>query len=90
MKQTTDSGILLYVPRKIRQFVQWSEEDHLYIGYCPDLFPAGGVCHGVTSLEAYAKLCEIVEESVRIAQEQGLALPPPQTRPMREIEAVAS
>ena len=70
-------------------FVHWSEEDRLYIGYCPDLFPAGGVCHGTTSVEAYGKLCEIVEDTVKAAKEQGLRLPPPQTRPMREIEATA-
>ena len=70
-------------------FVHWSEEDRLYVGYCPDLFPAGGVCHGTTAVEAYAKLWEIVEDMVNTAQEQGLALPAPQTRPMREIEAIA-
>ena len=50
-------------------FVRWSDEDQLYVGYCPDLFPAGGVCHGATSLEAYGKLCEIVEDTVKTARE---------------------
>ena len=27
------------------KFVQWSEPDQLFVGYCPDLF-IGGVCHG--------------------------------------------
>ncbi len=44
-------------------FVRWSEEDQLNVGYCPDLFPAGGVCHGSTSVEAYGRLCEIVEDT---------------------------
>jgi predicted RNase H-like HicB family nuclease len=70
-------------------FVRWSEEDRLYVGYCPDLFPAGGVCHGGTSVEAYAKLSEIVEDMVKTAEEQGIALPAAQTRPMREIESIA-
>ena len=70
-------------------FVRWSEEDRLYVGYCPDLFPAGGVCHGVTAVEAYAKLREIVEDTVKTAEEEGIALPSPQTRPMREVEATA-
>jgi predicted RNase H-like HicB family nuclease len=70
-------------------FVRWSEEDQLYVGYCPDLFPAGGVCHAATPPEAYAKLCEIVDDMVTTAEEQGLPLPPPQTRPMREIEELA-
>ena len=69
-------------------FVRWSEEDQGYVGYCPDLFPAGGVCHGATSLEAYRKLYEIVDDTVKTAQEQGLQLPQPQTRPMHEIESL--
>lgn len=66
------------------QFVQWSEEDHLYVGYCPDLFPWGGVCHGATAVEAFTQLSEIVEDTVTTARAQGLELPPASTRPMRE------
>jgi len=69
-------------------FVRWSEEDQSYVGYCPDLFPAGGVSHGATPVEAFATLCEIVEDTVSTAEKQGLPLPPAQTRPMREIELV--
>jgi predicted RNase H-like HicB family nuclease len=67
-------------------FVRWSEEDQMYVGYCPYLFPAGGVCHGQTTIEAYAKLAEIVEDTVQTAEEQGLSIPPALTRAMREIE----
>ena len=67
------------------QFVQWSGEDKAYIGYCPDLFPWGGVCHGATSVAAFTRLSEIVEDMVKTAQAQGLALPPASTRPMREV-----
>jgi predicted RNase H-like HicB family nuclease len=67
-------------------FVQWSEADRLYVGYCPDLFPAGGVCHGETSVEAFEKLTEIVEDTVITAEDQGLELPEPRTRVMREVE----
>ena len=49
-------------------FVRWSEEDQLYV-------PAGGVCHGTSSVEAYAKLVEIVEDTVETAQVQGLPSP---------------
>ena len=69
-------------------FVRWSEEDQLYVGYCPDLFPFGGVCHGATSVEAYGRLCEIVDDTVTTAEQQGISLPSPTTRPMREVEAV--
>ncbi len=70
-------------------FVRWSEEDQAYIGYCPDLFPAGGVCHGKTPVEAFTSLCEIVEDTVSVAAAQGFPLPPAQTRPMREVEVAA-
>jgi predicted RNase H-like HicB family nuclease len=74
---------------KYLAFVRWSDEDKLYIGYCPDLFPAGGVCHAATAVEAYSKLTEIIEDTVTTAVQQGLPLPSCQTRPMREIEVAA-
>jgi predicted RNase H-like HicB family nuclease len=70
-------------------FVRWSDEDRLYVGYCPDLFPAGGICHGTTPQEAFDRLCEAVEDTVTTAESQGLPLPAPQTRPMREVEVAA-
>ncbi len=66
------------------QYIQWSEEDQVYVGYCPDLFPAGGVCHAETSVEAFKILTEVVEDTVSTAQEKGMTLPSPTTRPMRE------
>jgi len=66
------------------QFVRWEDEDGLYVGYCPDLFPYGGVCHGDTPVEAYSRLSEIVADTVATAIEPGEELPPPSTRPMRE------
>jgi predicted RNase H-like HicB family nuclease len=67
-------------------FVQWSKADRAYVGYCPDLFPGGGVCHGATAVEAFKRLCEIVEDTVATAEAKGLRLPPPRTRPMRDVE----
>lgn len=67
-------------------FVQWSQEDQVYVGYCPGLFPGGGVCHGSTPVEAYGRLCEAVEDTVGTAEAQGLELPPPRTRTMRGLE----
>jgi predicted RNase H-like HicB family nuclease len=71
---------------KYLAFVRWSEEDQAYVGYCPDLFPAGGVCRGITPVEAYGVLYEMIEGSVATAEAQGIALPPVHTRPMREVE----
>ena len=67
-------------------FVCWSEEDSLYLGYCPDLFPYGAACHSESRQEAYRLLCDIVSEIVTDAAAEGRTLPEPKTRPMRELE----
>ena len=46
------------------KFVHWSEEDALYVDYCPDLFLWGGVCHAATEEEAYRHLGELVREEI--------------------------
>jgi predicted RNase H-like HicB family nuclease len=66
------------------KFVRWEEEDGLYVGYCPDLFPFGGVCHGATEEEAYRQLGALVAEEVAELRRAGKELPPPSTRPMRD------
>jgi hypothetical protein len=66
------------------KFIRWEEEDRLYIGYCPDLFPWGGVCDGATEEEAYKKLCILVGEEVEELVRAGKPLPPSSTRPMRD------
>ncbi len=66
------------------KFVRWSEDDRQYVGYCPDLFPWGGVCHAATEEDAYRELCALVREEVEDLRQASKALPPPSTRPMRE------
>ena len=66
------------------KFVQWNEADALYVGYCPDLFPWGGVCHGSTEEAVYHQLAELVREEVEELIRAGKTLPEPVTRPMRE------
>jgi len=66
------------------KFVLWNEEDGLYVGYCPDLFPWGGVCDDPTEEGAYSKLCALVREEVEGLRAEGKELPPVTTRAMRE------
>ena len=66
------------------KFVRWEDDDSLYVGYCPDLFPWGGVCHGTTEEEAYRQLCALVADEVEELRASGKELPAPSTRPMRE------
>ena len=70
------------------KFVRWSEEDGTYVGYCPDLFPWGGVCHGKDEDETYRQLRGLVREEIDQLVAAGKTLPPPITRPMREAVSV--
>jgi hypothetical protein len=64
--------------------VQWNEADKLYVGYCPGLFPWGGVCHGESEEQTYQELAKLVREEVEGLIGSGKPLPEPATRPMRE------
>lgn len=66
------------------KFVQWSEADKLYVGYCPDLFPWGGVCHGENEEATYHQLAELVREEVEDLTQAKKLLPEPATRAMRD------
>lgn len=57
------------------KFVLWSEEDSVFVGYCPDLFRAGGVCHADSEEECYRILCDLVREEVEDLKKSGKALP---------------
>ena len=64
------------------KWVEWSEEDQVYIGKCPDLITG---IHGDDPLSLYGELCEVVEDVLNHFQSQGRTLPAPQIRPMREV-----
>ena len=44
--------------------VEWSDEDRAFIGYCPELFPYGGVCNAPTRHDCLKILEGIVEEEL--------------------------
>lgn len=54
--------------------VEWSEEDGCYVGTCPGL-ALGGV-HGSSEAAVFAELRQVVDEWIRIQQEDGEPLPP--------------
>jgi predicted RNase H-like HicB family nuclease len=57
------------------KIVEWSDEDHCFVGSCPGLFYGG--CHGDDERRVFAELCEIVDEVVALYLKDGKALPPP-------------
>ena len=59
--------------------VEWSEQDHCYIGTAPGLLDGG--CHGDDERAVFDELCEIVEEVIEIYKADGKALPPPTVGP---------
>ena len=56
------------------KFVQWSQEDRLFVGYCPDLF-IGGVCHGTDEQKVYRELSRVVAEEIAEIQRAKRPLP---------------
>ena len=57
------------------KFVEWSDEDKVFIGRCPEIM-AGGV-HGHDEAKVYAELCQSVEEWVETVAADGHELPEP-------------
>lgn len=64
------------------KWVEWNEEDQVYIGMCPDLITG---IHGDDPLQVYDELCEVVEDVVSRFESEGRSLPTPRIRPMQEV-----
>lgn len=64
------------------KWVEWSDEDQVYLGRCPDLVTG---IHGDDPVVVFRELCEVVEDVVSHFQSEGRALPEPRTRPMMEV-----
>lgn len=76
------------VADQYHRFVRWSDDDQLYIGYCPDLY-FGGVCHGENEEQVYAELCGIIRDEIEHRQQRGEAMPRASVRVTRDVEMVA-
>jgi predicted RNase H-like HicB family nuclease len=57
------------------KIVEWSDEDHCYVGSCPGLLYGG--CHGEDEVAVFEELCVIVDEAIEIYKKDGKPLPPP-------------
>lgn len=53
--------------------VEWSEEDHCFVGSCPELFHGG--CHGDDKAQVLAGLCDLVEDTFKLYRQEGRPLP---------------
>ena len=60
---------------KYVKIVEWSEQDKCFIGSCPELFYGG--CHGSDARRVFDELCEIVEETIHLYEQEGKPIPTP-------------
>ena len=67
---------------KYHKWVEWSDEDGVYLGRCPDLITG---IHGDDPVRLYAELCEVVEDVIEHFEAERRPLPPSRTRPMQEV-----
>jgi len=58
---------------KYVKLVEWSEQDQCFIGSCPELFYGG--CHGSDARLVFSELCDIVDETVELYEQDGRQLP---------------
>ena len=68
---------------KYHRWVEWSEEDQVYVGRCPDLFLGG--CHGNDAVEVAAQLQELIDEWEAVLVADRKSFPPVRIRPMLEL-----
>ncbi|HRA88355.1 MAG TPA: type II toxin-antitoxin system HicB family antitoxin [Planctomycetaceae bacterium] len=56
------------------KIIEWSDEDNCFVGSCPGLFYGG--CHGIDERAVFDELCQIVQETIELYQNEGRTLPP--------------
>jgi len=64
------------------RWVEWSEQDNVYIGKCPDLMTG---IHGDDPIQLYSELCEVIDDVIHHFEAEGRSFPKPCIRPMREV-----
>jgi len=64
------------------KWVEWSDEDQVYLGRCPDIITG---IHGDDPIQVYKDLCEVVEDVIRHFESENRSLPIPRVRPMLEV-----
>lgn len=67
---------------RYHKWVEWSEENGVYLGKCPDLITG---IHGNDPVRLYAELREVVNEVIDHFVSEGRSLPEPRIRPMSEV-----
>ena len=69
-------------PDRYHKWIEWNEDDQIYIGKCPDLITG---IHGDNPTLLYEELCEVVQNVIDHFNAEGRPLPEPRIRPMSEV-----
>lgn len=64
------------------KWIEWNEEDKIYIGKCPDLITG---IHGDNPIKLYGELCEVIEDVIQHFAKENRELTSPKIHPMREV-----
>jgi predicted HicB family RNase H-like nuclease len=64
------------IARDYLRIVEWSPEDHCFVGSAPPLI--GRCCHGPTEISVLKQLKGIVDEWIRLRDAEGVVLPAPE------------
>ncbi|MFZ1675827.1 MAG: hypothetical protein WAT91_01060 [Saprospiraceae bacterium] len=64
------------------KWIEWSDEDQIYIGKCPDLITG---IHGNDPIKLYEELNLVLENVIHHFQTEKRKLPIPIVRPMQEV-----
>lgn len=67
---------------KYHKWVEWSEEDNVYLGKCPDLITG---IHGDNAQQVFEDLLQTIDEVILEFQKRNRPLPPARRRPMQEV-----
>lgn len=67
---------------RYHKWVEWNEDDQVYIGKCPDLITG---IHGENPVLLYGELCEVIQDVIDHLNAEGRSLPEPRVRPMSEV-----
>lgn len=61
------------------KWVEWSEEDRVYIGKCSNLITG---IHSDNPTQLYDELCDVIEDVIQYFVKEGRELPLPKNRLM--------
>ena len=68
---------------RYHKWVEWNDEDGVYIGRCPDLITG---IHGDDPVQVYEELCEVIAAVIDDFETRGQPLPDPRVRPVLQVK----